>query len=376
MSDIYYQDHTYGAIKAESDERDYTAKEHITLGVRPKTYLPKKLAPIKNQGAVGACVAFSIATSVWYQENDEKKSEMEYSHDFIYHNRKDTDYQGYGMITREACANYCDCGVATLNDLPTNTEYPNINTKAFVNSLKEKAKKTVGLKYIKCDNLDELADAIYQYKAGLLSIEVRSSFDSFWLRTKKTWVLPIPEKNERHLGYHCVCAIGYNDDGIIIQNSWGKNWGYNGLAVVPWDYPIDECRAIIDERKIWDIISFTIGVNYMSFNNKLSKLDTAPIIKNKRTFVPIRCIFEVLDAQVLWLPSTKTIIINKDNDTVSLQINNKIAYKNDTPINLDVAPFIKDNRTFVPLRFISEVFGADVEWIEHTQEIIIRREVK
>lgn len=376
MSDIYYQDHTYGAIKPEIDERDYTAKEYITLGVRPKSYFPKKLAPVKNQGAVGGCVAFSIATSVWYQEHDEKKSEIEYSHDFIYHNRKDTDYQGRGMIVRQACSNYCDSGIATLNDLPTNTEYPNLNIKALVNSLKEKAKQITGLKYIKCDTLDELADAIYQYKAGLVTVDVKSSFNNFWLRTQKNWVLPIPQETERHIGYHCICAIGYNDDGIIIQNSWGENWGYKGLAVIPWDYPVEELRVIIDDRKVWDILSFTVGIDYAIFNDKSIKLDTAPIIKNRRTFVPIRCISETLNAKVTWFADTKTIIINDDNATISLQINNKIAYKNDMPINLDVAPFIKDNRTFVPLRFISELLGADVEWVADTQKIIIRREVK
>ena len=40
---------------------------------------------------------------------------------------------------------------------------------------------------------------------------------------------------------------------------------------------------------------------------------------------------------------------------------------------LDEAPFIKNDRTFVPLRFIGEALGADVEWIAGERKIVVRR---
>lgn len=370
------EEHAFGAILSNYDERDYIANDYITLGVKPKNYIPKNLAPVLNQGNVGSCVAHSISTMVWYQENLEKLSETEYSHDFIYHNRKNTDHQSHGMIVREACANYCESGIANLIDLPTNTEYPNTNTKVLVESLKDKALQTKGLKYIKCETLDELADAIFQYGAGLLVVKVRSSFNSFWLKNKNNCMLSLPKDDERTLGYHCVCAIGYTEKGIIIQNSWGKNWGYNGLAIIPWNYPIEELRAVIDEKKNWDVITLTIGMNYAYFNDKAINLDTAPIIRDKRTFVPIRAIAELFGADVEYNKNVKIVMINNGDHKIELTIGDRRCFDGEKFTYLDVAPFIHNNRTYVPIRFISEALGADVEWIANKQKVIIRREVK
>ncbi len=52
-------------------------------------------------------------------------------------------------------------------------------------------------------------------------------------------------------------------------------------------------------------------------------------------------------------------------------MDNKIARLNDKVVTLDCAPLIKEGRTFVPLRFISEAFGAKVDWISSEKKILI-----
>ena len=59
-----------------------------------------------------------------------------------------------------------------------------------------------------------------------------------------------------------------------------------------------------------------------------------------------------------------------------MQIGNKVAYKNNNILSLDVAPFIQQDRTYVPLRAISEALNADVEWNANNRKVIVRKEVK
>ena len=109
--------------------------------------------------------------------------------------------------------------------------------------------------------------------------------------------------------------------------------------------------------------------NYLTF-------DVPPQIESGRTLVPLRAIFEALGATVEWDASTQTVTATKDGTTVKLQIGSKIAYKNGSPVPLDIPGKIHNGRTLVPLRFVSEAMGASVEWKADTQTVVIKREGK
>ena len=93
-------------------------------------------------------------------------------------------------------------------------------------------------------------------------------------------------------------------------------------------------------------------------------------IMGDRTLVPIRFVAESFGAVVGWDQDTKTAIVVHDNNVVSLSIDNtrvvvngetRYLDKNSTP-KLVTFPELKDSRTMVPVRFISEVLGYDVDW--------------
>jgi len=65
---------------------------------------------------------------------------------------------------------------------------------------------------------------------------------------------------------------------------------------------------------------------------------------------------------VTWDGKAKTVIIQRAKATIKLTIGSKTAYKNDKPISLGVAPYIKNGNTYLPVRFIAEQFGQVVEW--------------
>jgi len=106
-------------------------------------------------------------------------------------------------------------------------------------------------------------------------------------------------------------------------------------------------------------------------NDKPITFDVKPTIINDRTMVPLRAIFEALGAQVTWDGDTNTIYSSKANSIIILQINNKMAFVNSTGVTLDVAPQIIEDRTLVPVRFIAEALGADVQWDGEKNMVII-----
>ncbi len=91
-------------------------------------------------------------------------------------------------------------------------------------------------------------------------------------------------------------------------------------------------------------------------------LDPEPMIRNQRVMVPVRKIFESLGSKVEWNGAAKTVTGSGGNKNISLTIGSDIAYVNGSKIQLETAPFIQEGTTFVPLRFVSENLGADVQW--------------
>ena len=95
------------------------------------------------------------------------------------------------------------------------------------------------------------------------------------------------------------------------------------------------------------------------------------IIKESRTFVPLRFISENLGYKVEYFDETKDIKISNDKDVVELKVNSKDFSKNGEASEMDVKTFLTNNYTFVPLRFISEAFGKEVGWDEPSRSVYI-----
>ncbi|MGI5911596.1 MAG: stalk domain-containing protein [Syntrophomonadaceae bacterium] len=99
--------------------------------------------------------------------------------------------------------------------------------------------------------------------------------------------------------------------------------------------------------------------------------DVPPMLKEGRTLVPFRAIGEALMAEVDWDESARKVTLTLGDKTVHLFIGNKTAYVNGEPKTLDVPAMLVDDRTMVPLRFISESLGASVQWSGELRRIDI-----
>lgn len=106
-------------------------------------------------------------------------------------------------------------------------------------------------------------------------------------------------------------------------------------------------------------------------NSTKLEFDVNPYIKDGRTLVPFRKIFEAFGLDIEWNPTNQTVFAKNNTTEILLKINDKVAYVNNYKNTLDVPPEITSSRTFVPLRFISESMGADVNWNGNTRTVTI-----
>ena len=99
--------------------------------------------------------------------------------------------------------------------------------------------------------------------------------------------------------------------------------------------------------------------------------DQAPVIVNGRVLVPLRGVFERLGATVGWDPASQTVLAQRGATSVSLRIGSPQAFVNGQAQLMDVPALLVGGRTLVPLRFVSQALGADVNWDAATSAVQI-----
>lgn len=118
---------------------------------------------------------------------------------------------------------------------------------------------------------------------------------------------------------------------------------------------------------LWMATPAEAATTQIKIDDVVVQSDTAPEQKNNRTMVPLRVISENLGAQVHWQDAQ--ITLSMDQATVKLNLNNRTVIKNGETEQLDVQPYMKNNRTYVPIRFIAETFGSQVHYNQGTVNI-------
>lgn len=137
-------------------------------------------------------------------------------------------------------------------------------------------------------------------------------------------------------------------------------------------------------KKIFSIITiflmiFTLQTSVFAANDDITVtvdgsvvfFDQPPVIIDGRTLVPMRFIFNKLGADVEWDSETSTATGTLDGVVVKIQNQNNIMTKNGVEIVLDVPAQIINDRTLVPVRAISEAFGCLVDWNNDTRTVVI-----
>ncbi|MBQ7097295.1 MAG: copper amine oxidase N-terminal domain-containing protein [Clostridia bacterium] len=184
----------------------------------------------------------------------------------------------------------------------------------------------------------------YDYNLGLLC----ETENDGWTgkeseeREYKTTITEIMSTNKAY-EFNCYVTT-FNDDGYALMRANGKN------------YVVKLKKGIIPT---------------VTYNGEKISFDQIPVIENGRTLVPLRAIFEKLGASVEWDDTTQTVTAVKDDMKINLTVNNTIAKKNDETVSLDVPAKIINGRTLVPVRFVADCFGVDVDWDDTMQRVLL-----
>lgn len=101
--------------------------------------------------------------------------------------------------------------------------------------------------------------------------------------------------------------------------------------------------------------------------------DVAPLLEQGRVLVPLRVISEHFGAKVHWDDKIKTAKVQLGSKLIQLAVNDTKAYIDGQDVTLDVPAKIVNDRTVVPLRFIGEALGADVYWDDAQKKVVITK---
>ncbi len=117
--------------------------------------------------------------------------------------------------------------------------------------------------------------------------------------------------------------------------------------------------------------TFTVGQSSFTVNGVVNYSDAAPFIAGERVYVPVRYLGQALGADTYWDGDVQQVTLKKDRVLVYLIVGKPqiIVAGNATP--LDVAPLVRDGRTYLPARYVAEAFGYTATWNAVSQTVTI-----
>lgn len=401
------QKYSFGAIPSPPDPRDYVLA--TTSKPLPTEYILPPVA-VKNQGNVGACVAFAVTSS---KENEmageHGKGYTRLSEGFLYANSKGVSgfYTGVGSFPRQILKQMQKYGTPTYDQYPKYGEKPGfLETVANdINAepeLLEKANQNrIGRYYRIGLTVDAIKNAIYETKAPVVftwTIRGRGLVTCDGFLTPRIGNL---------ISRHAMILYGWDDNQEVLygQNSWGEYWGNNGRFKLKYEDAVPDNGTREGLKEAWAIdtemppneLKMKIGSKEYFLNGERKEMDVACYLdENDRTMVPIRFVSEAMGATVSWHPyytgypkqlmrimrkmsyvqindikHSSTIRFYIDKDVYSRRIENddNYGFEMDTTAVLDEAA----GRVFVPVRYVVNALQGLVEWNEkYPKDIVIR----
>lgn len=419
------KEYLFGLIDSEYTDNDYMYENICGIG---KTELPTRFISkhlmVKDQKNTMKCVGFSTSSLMEVREMMTKNTVIvpELSPQFGYYVAKTLDglssnvtgttlkavsdaMKKYGICEEKYCRFEHDNSLLSGMTKPSQEAYDDA-----------KQRKIDG--YARITTLDAIKKAVYTEGVCLISM----AYFGGMLDCPNGYMAK-PSMNASKLGNHCKIVIGYDDEheetiggvkykGFFVQlNSYGIDQGRFGLEYVPYDmmnwvggryqYTIDkifrEAYVFYDDTNVDNKkfhiqnqpntviesikkinMEFTMNSKEAVIDGKSVTMDVAPLCIDGSNFLPFRFIFEQMGMSVNYTkqPDGHDTITGTDKVTgskVSLNIGRTVAYTNGQQYIMYRAPFIKDGRTYVPVRAVAEMSGCTVNYDNTTKKITIKR---
>lgn len=158
----------------------------------------------------------------------------------------------------------------------------------------------------------------------------------------------------------------YVIDGCTVKNGYLYNVTYEARDTAP---DVDFVSAMLES------MSFESGEIQIFVDGERIYPDSAPVLRDGRTLVPIRAVAEKMGYTVGWNPEKQLVTLTSADKSTVLEftIESDIALKNGkAQITLDVPAVILEDRTYLPLRAVADGMGADIQWNSDERVIEIR----
>lgn len=190
-----------------------------------------------------------------------------------------------------------------------------------------------------------------------------------------------PRSSSKAKTIEVIKEVEVSKEKVILKDKDGTT--YIGTLNDDGTYSLISDKEIVNKELEYNPLSslpskgikLVIGSLFAGIDGEIITLDTCPIIRDNRTMLPIRFIAEYLGAKVDWNENNPNeIIITKESKVIKITIGKDKALINNKEYLLDSIPFIENDRTYMPVRFISEALNAEVIWNEDKpNEIIIKQ---
>lgn len=332
-----------GVVREENpDPRDYKVARFIPNQdmIQEKEFcldLPDNLNITKDQSWYSACVGFAFSTAVSIITYQKTHKWIDFDPFVIYGTR--TDYFGKGMYLRDAADIVYTEGAFFTRDFGIRQEVPQITqtVKKFKKEhpdLVEYAKTFCVEGYAFCDTDEDVKIALKNGMPVLVAYDVEGSM----YNPDKNGYVKYPQKG-KYYGSHCMVIVGWTSDNHwIVLNSWGS--GENGKGALYIDFrelrttTISLSDNIVPIKNKCGVIELTIGSKIATIADTVEDLrnpqkrkdvtlEVAPYIKNNRTFIPVRFVADALGASVEWDAESGTATLRSEENIIKLTTNDK-----------------------------------------------------
>ena len=154
----------------------------------------------------------------------------------------------------------------------------------------------------------------------------------------------------------------YYDPAAMIWKNLGGELSADGKTFTFYSSNAGDHTVMVSNNLIK--LVFTIGASEYFLNGQSKTNDVAPFIRDGRTLIPVRVVAESLGAEVYWDQDTRTVTVTKDDKTVSLVIDQPLPNAMGTPV-------ILSDRSFVPIRYLAIILECNIFWDNTTRSVTV-----
>lgn len=254
-----------GCLPSPVDIRDFKLK--LKNEKLPEEFFIGSI-PIKNQNSSPTCVPHTLSEIVEFHNMKNSGIFTRFSTDFIYGLRQDS-YKTEGMYIRDGLKVLSNYGDVPYSYLKGNSKFAEKAKKSVENNIEELKEISYPNRistYYKIDSLKDIKQAVYIDGPVAASMKVYEGYKI----NNGVYEYSIKPTYETH----AVLVVGWTNDSLILQNSWGKFWGNKGYFKILYK---DVKNIIYESYGVTDDIDNVIQPNVMKkkaakFVNKLLNL--------------------------------------------------------------------------------------------------------